>query len=116
MKKSKADRDAEILGTIIGILLTIFILIPILTVYSVVAQGFVISWLWEWYIVPLGMSSLTLIHAYGISLILYVTTHQHTVYKNANNELSGEKITTGLIAPWWALLIGWILHTMFMGG
>ena len=105
----------DILGAIFGLVLGFVFILPLLTIYSVLTYGFVLSNMWEWFMVPLGLPTITLVHAYGLALIVALTSHQHNLYKNKDNELAGEKVFHVFLSPWMTLLVGYILHTIFMG-
>jgi hypothetical protein len=53
-----------------------FIVFLLLMVPSVLYRGLVISYLWEWFITPLGIQSISVMHGAGISLIVAALTYQ----------------------------------------
>jgi len=87
----------------------LFVLIFLaLAVYAVVASGFVISILWGWFVVPLfGLPALSIPHAIGITLIISMARAPQHQDKGSGESFS-TKLSALFIAPWMALLIGWI--------
>ncbi len=78
-------------------------------------EGFVLTKLWGWFLVPhFGMAALPITIAIGISLIAAFLTHQSKPKSNESLEdqiveLFGRSITNGLVM----LLMGWTV-TQFM--
>ncbi len=50
-------------------LVVLLILVVLVVVLSVV-RGFVLSYLWSWFVAPLGIPEIGIAHAIGISLIV----------------------------------------------
>lgn len=57
---------------------SLFILILVM---SLVVEGFVISMLWGWYVVPLGVLPINLLHGVGIALLVSVLTFKYQKYE-----------------------------------
>lgn len=72
----------------------------------------VLSQLWAWFIVPLGLPVLGAVHAYGLLLIvlLFKTRNLKTPLKHEfyAEQKFGLKILLGIIFSLFALLFGWI--------
>jgi len=91
-----------------------FILFIIFLSTKVIYTGWVTTKLWLWFIVPFGISVITLSHAIGIMVLVALLTHQNPI--KVETETSEEK-TTALIATFFIgmltssalLLIGWIV-------
>ena len=108
-----ADKErAENIG---GMLLAMILFIP-LVIYNVWANAYVGSTLWEWFIVSkFGLPSLTMMQAWGISLLVSMWTHQHTPWKGKDEREPAAKVgeLIGLLMlPWFFLVLGWIAKTI----
>ncbi len=71
-----------------------------------------LTWLWAWFIVPFGVTQLSLAHAFGISGIVYYLT-----YRPATNEIDKEQglkaLAQAVMLPFVALGMGYI-YQLFM--
>jgi len=106
------------LGRIAGIatasaVLTISILLLVLCWAFV--QGFVLSTMWGWFVVPLGLPALGLAHAIGLSFLVRWLTHQHVSCQKDENrkEVAFRQLAIGFLYPFAILFLGWIT-TLFM--
>ena len=84
------------------------VLIPLLMVIN----GFTISCLWNWYLVPLGLKELGIIHAMGIGLFFaYVNFHskEKSERKRETEEIVLELASIHAARPAVVLLIGFLL-------
>lgn len=78
---------------------------------AAVIRGFVLSTLWQWFVIPtFGLAPLSIPVAIGIGLILSFTTHQSMDESSKNKS---EKLFDAIVNPLIVLLIGWII-TLFM--
>ena len=88
-------------------------------IVSSILNGYVLSVLWGWFMVPtFGLPDLSVAAAVGISLIVRYLTDQHKSSEPKNEgETFGEKFGTAIgiaiLAPLFALFFGWIIH-LFM--
>ena len=86
---------------IIGVFLVWAVCIPL--------WGWAIAKLWLWFVVPLGLAPLSWAHAYGLGLLVSLTTHQSNDAENS----TGTLIARAIISPLVFVFIGWIvLHWM----
>ena len=84
------------------------VLIPLIMVIN----GFTISCLWNWYLAPLGLKELGLVHAMGIGLFLaYVNFHskEKSDRKREPEEILLELAGNCVARPAVVLLIGFLL-------
>jgi hypothetical protein len=95
----------------LGVVLVIAALAAIVAVLSVV-RGFVLSYLWQWFVVPFGLPSITVAHAIGISLIVSFLTYEGA--KTESNDI-GEAIGNGVGQTLLVFFIGWIVHVVMAG-
>lgn len=104
------------LGGIVGL--------GILMVASSIFNGYVLSVLWGWFIVPtFGVPPLGIVPAIGIALIVnYLTQRTKPIYKEKDDceekeKITGKQITycvgLAILRPSFALFLGWIVH-LFM--
>lgn len=87
-----------------------------LSVPAALLRGWVLSLLWAWFVVPLGVPPITYLHAVGISLLASLLTHKNSPAddaalekKNAHEKIV-EGIATMLVGPLFVLLLGWLIH------
>ena len=80
----------------------------ILALFTTFIAGFTIKVLWGWYIVPLGVSAITLVHAIGSdALITFVVT---TTAPQPSTGLYWYRFTHAVLITISTLLIGWAFH------
>ena len=75
------------------------------TVYTIWG-GLVLSILWGWFIVPLGLPEIGLANAIGVSLVVGFLTRHHAT---SEKDLS-DRIIESLITPLIVLGFGWVVH------
>jgi len=109
------------LGTVLGGIAAAFTM----GFYFALIKGYTISVLWNWFIVPIGMPTINIAHAVGISLAIGYLTNDHKKAKIKKEEMKKnmskkefyeyifKKITAPLIHAATVLLVGWSIH-MFM--
>lgn len=106
---------AAVLGLfsiVIGVVASIFIISAI----SSIINGFVLSKLWLWFIVPFfGFAPLSIPLAIGISLIVTFLTY-HTIGLKAEDDAAKKRGNAVLVfvRPFVYLLFGWVVHSFFM--
>jgi hypothetical protein len=89
---------------ILGALLFALILSPF-----IILNGWVLSWLWLWFLVPLGIPAIGVVHAMGITGVVGFLTKQYTETDGEKDR--GEKLAYLVVAPFLALAVGYILHS-----
>ena len=93
------------------------IILLLISPIIVLANGFVFQHLWNWFIVPfVGLPSLTLVAAIGVSMTIAFVAHQFVPSNNKDktpSEIVTEVIAHLITKPLAALLFGWIV-TLFM--
>ena len=92
--------------------------LPVLLALSAIWRGFVLSILWDWFMVPyFALPPLSLALAIGIGLVVTFMTNQRTGLEAEKPMEGNEKlvklVTHMVVFPGSALLIGWIV-TMFL--
>jgi len=91
-------------------------LIPILIATSALLNGWVLTKLWGWFIVPaFELPSLTLLPAIGIGLVVSLLTHQHVHNDYGDDKAKALASALGamILSPLMSLAIGYIV-TLFM--
>lgn len=83
----------------------------VISLYTCFASGFVLACLWAWFAVPLGLPLVgwKTFAIVCIGLRMMLPSHALNVKDNRDN---GEKIASiigWIIAPWFALLVGWCI-------
>lgn len=77
-----------------------------LIAFAAVIEGFVLTVLWRWFMVPLGAPLLTIPTAIGIALIVGMLTHQHS---KQDDDAWIHKLVGGLTGPPLILCVGWVV-------
>lgn len=103
-------------AAIIGIPL-IIALMALISIPLFALNGYVITKLWAWFIVPLfGLPLLNIPQAIGLDLVVTFLTFHQTVY-NPEPQDKKEKIQRAaqhVARPIFILLTGYIVHTYFI--
>lgn len=90
------DATQKVADLMVGILLYI----P-----AMLLSGLVFMWLWYWFIVPFGVTALTLPWAMGISLLVSFAVFQ---YRKNDAKLT-EIMLVNVLVNLWAWGIGWVI-------
>jgi len=94
----------------IGLLLTGFIGILVM---SSIMNGFVLTKLWAWFMVPaFGLPQLSIPIAIGISIVIRYLTYQKPPEPEGANNINkiGETLGFVIVYPIMTLFIGWVVH------
>lgn len=77
--------------------------------------AFVIATLWAWYLVPIGLPSISLLTAFGIDLIVTLLTFSVPTGKTdlTNAQLTERLLRWALAFPATVLIWGWAAHALF---
>lgn len=71
-----------------------------------------LTWLWMWFMVPLGIMQLSLPHAFGISGIVYYLTYRPVTHA-VDKEQAVKAMAQTVLVPFTALGLGYI-YQLFM--
>ncbi len=74
-----------------------------------ILRGFVLSYLWQWFVVPLGVPDITVVHAIGISMLVAFLTYENA-YQGDSKEAT-TKLAGSVLAMPFILLIGYVIHS-----
>lgn len=69
-------------------------------------RGFVLTYLWQWFVVPFGAPEIRVIHAWGISILIAFLTYE--LNENVDSKPS-ERFAKSLLASLMVFFVGWIL-------
>jgi len=115
-KKSKTTLKSVLIAaaTMLGIFVLLFV--PSF-IYLVLAHGFVLSKMWAWFVVPLGIAPVKTLHAAGLVAVVKLLTYDINTVSNStntNDESGGvkhhvAKLVGIVVAPWVALLFAYII-------
>lgn len=89
---------------VIGIVLGAITAIALFAIYN----AWVLSILWGWFIVPLGVKSLSIAHAYGVTLVAGLILSTRGIKENKNQDDWISSLITWLILQLATLFLGWI--------
>jgi hypothetical protein len=74
-------------------------------------RGFVLSWLWYWFVVPFGLPLLSITWAMGFSLTVgYLTQNPDNQKEIDAATMTSQVIAMGIIFPLFVLCFGWFIH------
>lgn len=73
-------------------------------------EGLVLSYLWEWFVVPLGLRPVTILHAIGICVLLDFITYHYYDYKRSEEVGLAASFSYILIRPAVAIAVGAAVH------
>ena len=73
-------------------------------------EGFVLSYLWEWFVVPLGLQPVSILHAVGLCVLLDFVTYHYYDYKKSEEVGLATSLSYILIRPIVAMVIGAAVH------
>lgn len=90
----------SVIAMIVGLIVGIFLF----CIYN----AWVLTILWGWFIVPLGVKSLSVAHAYGFTLVTGLILSNRGVKENKDKDDWVGSILTWLLLPLVALFFGWI--------
>jgi len=110
----------RILGYLAGVAFTVGIVLAIFipcSAYFIFAHGYVLSKLWGWFVTPLGVPAITLLHASGIMGVIRLCTYDASFTpKSETTETSTTKkfghLFGLMLVPWVSLLFGYIIHRL----
>jgi hypothetical protein len=95
-----------VFGSIVGV--------GLLIVLSAIFNGYALSVLWGWFVVPtFGGPALGIVPAIGIAMVVGYLTHQSHDCKKEDDELRmrfTKQVVGALLKPAFALFFGWIVH------
>lgn len=73
-------------------------------------HAFVLRYLWAWFVVPLGLPSIGMAHAYGISMLVGLMTP----YRDNKKSEWSEVVALAILRPLLCLLFAWAVHAWWM--
>lgn len=95
-----------------AILAIIFGLVGLIVIDALI-RGFVLSYLWLWFVVPLGVSEIGIAHAIGLATVVGMLTTNTSSSSDDSKDTSGiiGTVIGHLLGPFLVLLIGYIVHS-----
>lgn len=78
---------------------------------SVTLEGVVFSYLWLWFITPLGFKAISILHAFGICVMIDFVSYRYYDYVRSDTGLA-TSINYLLIRPLMALATGFLLKLL----
>ena len=103
----------------IGIVFGLPLIVAVLLVYGYVVDGYVLSMMWGWFIVPVfHLPTLSIVQAIGVGMVVSFLVRSYFMAKeDINKKSKWEKVgycAGAIISPWLTLLIGWFIYTTWM--
>jgi hypothetical protein len=90
------------------------IALPVIVVFSSVVNGFVLTILWKWFVIPVfSLPALNIPQAIGISMVIAFLTHQRVKNKDDNKEVFELWLSLFFYSVFYPLLvlgISWIVQ------
>jgi len=75
-------------------------------------EGLVLSYLWEWFVVPLGMKPVGILHAIGLCVLLDFVMYSYGDYRNSESASLSSSLAYILIRPTVAFLVGFVIKML----
>ncbi len=91
-------------------LLGLFWSFVLLFVIASCLEGLVLSFLWEWFVVPLGMKPVSILHAVGLCVLLDFITYHYYDYRRSEEVGLATSLSYVLIRPAVAIMVGAAIH------
>jgi mannose/fructose/N-acetylgalactosamine-specific phosphotransferase system component IIC len=80
--------------------------------FGILLNAFVLTQLWHWFVVPFGIMTLSMAHAYGIAILIRLFTYHHNYAKEkTGNDALVDSIIAMFMAPLFAWGFGAIAHS-----
>jgi len=93
------------------ILITILIaLVTFVAAYLI--HGWSLFYLWQWYVVPLGLPQISMPWAIGLGVLVGYLTNHETEKKGQETDL-GMLFVNTFLRPLLALGVGWLIHVVW---
>lgn len=83
----------------------------VLLAISTVLGAYAVSSLWLWFVVPLGIKAIGLVHAYGLSIIVHYMTMEMPDHKKLAKEPFASRVGFRILLTLTALGLGYVTHT-----
>lgn len=90
--------------TVVGLIALALLGLGVVMIVGALSNGFALSYLWLWFVVPLGVKPLGIAHAIGLGAIVRFLTHQ---YSSDSPGWSG--FFVALLSPFIVLLFCYII-------
>lgn len=94
----------KFLSGVVGLVVLCFTLI--------LFSAFTVSTLWGWFLVPLGVQSIGLAHAYGVTLLFSILMGTRGLGEKSGLDAGLSTMTMGVVLNVLALLFGFIAFTL----
>jgi len=86
----------------------------VLLVLGTAAYGHVLSTMWGWFVVPLGVQQISMMHSYGLALLVALAVHRSDVAVKEQPSDVLAALASGFVScvvkPYIILLIGYAAH------
>ena len=90
--------------SVFGIIIAAIVGLFLFAIYN----AWVLTILWGWFIVPLGVKALSIAHAYGFTLVTGLILSNRGIKENKGKDDWVSSIITWLLLPLVVLFFGWI--------
>lgn len=80
--------------------------------FSIAWSAYVLVIMWEWFVVPLGVQSISMGHAYGLTVLLALASGK--AYQTSDEESLLKIAISAALTPLFTLLFGYTAH-VWMG-
>lgn len=86
-----------------------FFAVLVVSIFAGALRGVVLSYLWGWFLVPLGMPPIGIMMALGVSLLVTFLTYHHLSVKQDLHPLK-TRLSMSIFYPAMVFLVGYIYH------
>ena len=95
-----------ILGAVVGLPLAVVVGVFYLALYG---ASFML--LWNWFVVPLGMKSISILHAVGLTMLVGLLSDVRGDKDEGSDAAEGRELVKGLLRPIMAVAFGFLIVT-----
>jgi len=107
-------REVLAILAIVAMVLGGFALLAAIIAFSAIVNGWVLTHLWHWFMVPIfGLHDLTIAPAIGLGLIVSFLTNKGRIAKKDSRETDWGATIGYLLSPFVVLFFGYVVH-LFM--
>ena len=92
--------------------LSLIVLGIVMEIVSALLNGWVLSLMWAWFIVPLGVVPIRRVHALGVGVLVSLLTSpgKRSKDERTSQEQFSDAVAHALVTPLIYLVMGWIVQ------
>lgn len=88
----------------------------VILLVGMMLRGITLAWMWQWFMVPLGLPTITGAHALGLAVLASFPTTRIDDEELRNPPSVNAAFANGVLLPLLAIGIGWFIVTAMRSG